>query len=126
MSFLCTVAGLSIRDRVRSLNIREEFREEQLLLHVERSQLSLFGYLVKMPPVLGMLIQEKTPSIPWTCWRDYISRLSWENVGVPQDLVEMARKRSIWIFPSRTFAPLTRTRLSVRKQKKTFWYISCD
>ncbi|GAA6099878.1 uncharacterized protein LOC111191400, partial [Tachysurus ichikawai] len=41
MSFLRRVAGRSLRDRVRSLVTREELRVEPLLLHIERSQLSL-------------------------------------------------------------------------------------
>ena len=44
------VAGLSLRDRVRSSDIWEELKVEQLLLHVERSQLRWFGDLVRMPP----------------------------------------------------------------------------
>ncbi|XP_057696067.1 uncharacterized protein LOC130918404 [Corythoichthys intestinalis] len=39
MSFLRRVAGLSLRDRVRSSVIREGLGVEPLLLHVERSQL---------------------------------------------------------------------------------------
>ncbi len=37
MSFLCGVAGLSLRDRVRSSDIWEELRVEPLLLRGERS-----------------------------------------------------------------------------------------
>ncbi len=50
MSFLCTVARLSLRDRVRSSDILEELRVEPLLLHVERSQLRWFRHLVRIPP----------------------------------------------------------------------------
>ncbi|TWW53113.1 R2 Retrovirus-related Pol polyprotein from type I retrotransposable element [Takifugu flavidus] len=50
ISFLRRVAGLSLRDRVRSSAIREELRVEPLLLHVERSQMRWLGHLVKMPP----------------------------------------------------------------------------
>ena len=39
MSFLCRVAGLSLRDKVRSSDIRERLRVEPLFLHIERSQL---------------------------------------------------------------------------------------
>uniref|UniRef100_A0A3B5M1U4 Eukaryotic translation initiation factor 4H n=1 Tax=Xiphophorus couchianus TaxID=32473 RepID=A0A3B5M1U4_9TELE len=39
MGFLRRVAGLSLRDRVRSSVIREGLRVEPLLLHIERSQL---------------------------------------------------------------------------------------
>ena len=37
MSFLHRVAGLSLRDNVRSSDIRERLRVELLLLRVERS-----------------------------------------------------------------------------------------
>ena len=50
MSFLRRVAGLTLRDRVRSSDIWEELRVEPLLLWVERSQLRWFGHLVRMPP----------------------------------------------------------------------------
>ena len=38
MGFLRRVAGVSLRDRVRSSAIREELRLEPLLLSLERSQ----------------------------------------------------------------------------------------
>ncbi|KAI3362565.1 hypothetical protein L3Q82_012271 [Scortum barcoo] len=57
-----------LRDRVRSLDIRERLRvEPPLLLHIERSQLRWFGHLCKdasrTPPcggVSGMSIREET------------------------------------------------------------------
>ena len=61
MSFLRRVAGLSLRDRVRSSDIREGLRVEPLLLHVERSQMRWFGHLMRMPPGLsGMSYREET------------------------------------------------------------------
>ncbi|XP_066532869.1 uncharacterized protein [Hoplias malabaricus] len=45
MSFIRRVSGLSLRDRVRSLDIRERLGVD-LLLHVERSQLRWFGCLL--------------------------------------------------------------------------------
>jgi len=56
MSFLRRVAGLSLRDRVRSLEIRRELGVEPPLLHIERSQLRWFGHLIRMPP--GRLLLE--------------------------------------------------------------------
>jgi len=68
MSFLRRVAGLSLRDMVRSSDIRRELGVEPLLLHVERSQLRLFRHLIGMPsraPVLrgfpGTSDWEETP-----------------------------------------------------------------
>ncbi|TWW68301.1 hypothetical protein D4764_19G0000990, partial [Takifugu flavidus] len=49
MSFLRRVAGLSLRDRVRSSAIREELGVEPLLLRVEWSQMRWLGHLVRMP-----------------------------------------------------------------------------
>ena len=49
MSFLRRVAGLSLRDRVRSSVIREELGVDPLL-HIERSQMRWLGHLVRMPP----------------------------------------------------------------------------
>ncbi|TWW54789.1 hypothetical protein D4764_0289820 [Takifugu flavidus] len=48
--FLRRVAGLSLRDRVRSSAIREELGVEPLLLRDERSQMRWLGHLVRMPP----------------------------------------------------------------------------
>uniref|UniRef100_A0A3Q1CIM7 Rap guanine nucleotide exchange factor (GEF) 6 n=1 Tax=Amphiprion ocellaris TaxID=80972 RepID=A0A3Q1CIM7_AMPOC len=50
MSFLRSVGGLSLRDRVTSSDIRRELGVEPLLLRVERSQLRWFGHLIRMPP----------------------------------------------------------------------------
>ncbi|KAK3509762.1 hypothetical protein QTP70_008395 [Hemibagrus guttatus] len=66
MSFLCRVAGRSLRDRVRSSVTREELRVEPLLLHIERGQLRWLGHLFRMPPgpwggVPGMPHREEAP-----------------------------------------------------------------
>ncbi|XP_048857101.1 uncharacterized protein LOC125724452 [Brienomyrus brachyistius] len=50
MSFLRRVAGLSLRDGVRSSVIREGLRVEPLLLRIERSQMRWLGHLIRMPP----------------------------------------------------------------------------
>ncbi|TKS65499.1 putative uncharacterized transposon-derived protein [Collichthys lucidus] len=90
MSFLRRVAGVSLRDRVRSSAIREELRVELLLLRMERNQLRWLRHLVRMPP--GSLLGEMywaRPSgrqprgRPRTRWRDYVSQLAWERLGVP-------------------------------------------
>uniref|UniRef100_A0A669C209 Reverse transcriptase domain-containing protein n=1 Tax=Oreochromis niloticus TaxID=8128 RepID=A0A669C209_ORENI len=104
MSFLRRVAGLSLRDRVRSSAIREGLRVEPLLLHIERSQLRWFGHLTRMPPgrLLGEVFRacptgRRPRGRPRTRWRDYISRLAWERLGVPPDeLEEVAGEREVW------------------------------
>lgn len=50
ISFFRRVAGISLRDMVRTLAIHEEFGREPLLLRVEKSQMRWFVQLVKMPP----------------------------------------------------------------------------
>ena len=46
--FLSRVAGLSLRDRVRSSPILEELGVEPMLLHVKRSEIRCLGLLVRM------------------------------------------------------------------------------
>ncbi|KAK3560402.1 hypothetical protein QTP86_008477 [Hemibagrus guttatus] len=101
MSFLRRVAGHSLRDRVRSSVTQEELGVEPLLLHFERGQLRWLGHLFRMPP--GCLPGEvfracptgKRPrGRPRTPWRDYVSRLAWECLGVPpEELEEVSGER---------------------------------
>ena len=113
MSFLRRVAGLSLRDRVRSSAIREGLRVEPLLLHIERSQLRWFGHLTRMPPgrLLGEVFRacptgRRPRGRPRTRWRDYISRLAWERLGVPPDkLEEVAGEREVWASLLRLLPP---------------------
>jgi len=91
-SFLRRVPGLSLRDRVRSSDIRRELGVEPLLLRVERSQLRWFGHLIRMPPGrLSLEVFQARPTgrrprgRPKTRWRDFISRLAWERLGIPQN-----------------------------------------
>jgi len=65
MSFLRRVAGLSLRDRVRSSDIRRELEVEPLLLCVERSQLRWFWHRTR--------------------WRDYISHRAWKHLEISQE-----------------------------------------
>ncbi|CAG5932579.1 unnamed protein product [Menidia menidia] len=113
MSFLRRVAGLSLRDRVRSSAIREGLGVEPLLLHVERSQLRWLGHLFRMPP--GRLPGEvfrarptgrRPRGRPRTRWRDYVSRLAWERLGIPpEELAEVAGEREVWISLLRLLPP---------------------
>ena len=105
MSFLRRVAGLRLRDRVRSSDIQERLRVEPLLLHMERSQLRWFGHLVRMPPgrLPGEVFRAYPPrrrprGRPRTHLRDYISLLDRERLSVhPEELEEVAGERSVWI-----------------------------
>ena len=78
MGFLRRVAGLSLRDGVRSSVIWERVKVELLLLCIER--LRWFRHLVRMPPgcLPGEMFQacptrRRPRGRPRTCWRDYIS-----------------------------------------------------
>ncbi|KAK3510880.1 hypothetical protein QTP70_022839, partial [Hemibagrus guttatus] len=93
MSFLRRVAGRSLRDRVRSSVTQEELGVEPLLLHIERRQLRWLGHLLRMPPgrlpgeVFRACLTGKRPrERPSTRWRDYVSRLAWERIGVPEEV----------------------------------------
>ena len=89
---------------VRSSAIWEELRVEPLFLHPERSQIRWLGHLVRMPP--GLLpgevirarpISRKSPGQLRISWRDYVSRLAWEHLGIlPEDLDEVAGEREVW------------------------------
>jgi len=104
MSFLCRVAGLSLRDRVRSSDIQRELGVEPLLLRIERSQLRWFGHLIRMPPGrLPLEVFRARPTgrsprgRPRTRWRDYISLLAWEHLGIPQvELESVAGEKEAW------------------------------
>ncbi|GAA6078097.1 uncharacterized protein LOC111191400, partial [Tachysurus ichikawai] len=95
----------SLRDRVRSSVTREELRVEPLLLHIERSQLRWLGHLFRMPP--GRLPGEvfrayptgrRPRGRPRTRWRDYVSRLAWERLGIPpEELEEVSGEKEVWV-----------------------------
>ena len=104
MGFLRRVAGVSLKDRVRSSAIQEGLGVEPLLLCVERSQLRWFGHLMRMPP--GRLPREvflarptgrRPRGRPRTRWMDYISSLAWERLGIPgSELADVAGERDVW------------------------------
>ena len=105
MGFLRRVSGLSLRDRVRSSVISEGLGVEPLLLRIDRSQMRWLGHLVRMPP--GRLPGEvfrarhtwrRPRGRPRTCWRDYVSQLAWERLGVPpEELEEVSGDRDVWV-----------------------------
>ncbi|TWW74365.1 R2 Retrovirus-related Pol polyprotein from type I retrotransposable element [Takifugu flavidus] len=96
------VAGLSLRDRVRSSAIREELGVESLLLRVERSQMRWLGHLVRMPP--GRLPGDPREDPGHV--GETVSRLAWERLGVPPDeLEEVAGEREVWASLLRLLPP---------------------
>ncbi|KAF7648618.1 hypothetical protein LDENG_00154150 [Lucifuga dentata] len=102
--FLHRVPGLTLRDRVRNSDIQEGLGVELLLLHIERSQLRWFRHLIRMPPArLPREVFQARPTgkrprgRPRTRWRDYISRLIWESLGIPQKELEgLTGDREVW------------------------------
>ncbi len=113
MSFLRRMAGRSLRDRVRSSVTREELRVEPLLLHIKRGQLRWLGHLFRMPPerLHGKVFRARPTGRrprgrPRTRWRDYVSRLAWERLGVPpEELEEVTREREVWASLLRLLPP---------------------
>ena len=105
MSFLRRVAGRSLRDRVRSSVTQEELGVEQLLLHIERSQLMWLGHLYQMPPghlpwavFLACPTGRRPRGRTSTCWSDCVTRLDWEHLGIlPEELEEMSGEREVWV-----------------------------
>ncbi|KAK3542618.1 hypothetical protein QTP86_031319, partial [Hemibagrus guttatus] len=109
MSFLCRVAGRSLRDRVRSSVPREELGVNPLLLHIERGQLRWLGHLFRMPlgHLPGVVFRacptgKRPRGRPRTRWRDYVFRLAWERLGVPpEELEEVSGEREVsWHWKS--------------------------
>ncbi|KAK3540137.1 hypothetical protein QTP70_026880 [Hemibagrus guttatus] len=104
MSFLRRVVGRSLRDRVRSSVTWKELGVEVLLLHIERGQLRWLGHLFRMPPgrIPGEVFRacptgKRPRGRPRTRWRDYVSRLAWERLGVPpEELEEVSGEREFW------------------------------
>ena len=89
MGFLQKVAGLGLRIRGRELLNRAAAPPHR------RSQLRWFGHLVGVLPgcfPLEVFRASPTGRKPWgrlkTCWRDYISLLPWESLGIPQEELE--------------------------------------
>jgi len=94
---------------VRSSVIREGLGVEPLLLRIERSQMRWLGHLVRIPP--GCLPGEvfrarptgrRPQGRPRKRWRDYVSRLAWERLGVPpEELEEVAGDSLLKLLPPR-------------------------
>uniref|UniRef100_A0A8C6MBU3 Reverse transcriptase domain-containing protein n=1 Tax=Nothobranchius furzeri TaxID=105023 RepID=A0A8C6MBU3_NOTFU len=113
VSFLCRVAWLSLRDRVRSSVIPEWLGVDLLLLHIERSQLRWLGHLVRMPPecLPGEVFQarptgRRPKGRPRTQWRDYVSHLARERLGIrPEELAQVAGEREVWAYRRRLLPP---------------------
>ncbi|PWA22456.1 hypothetical protein CCH79_00015395 [Gambusia affinis] len=90
-----------------------EIGVELLLLHIKRSQLRWLRHLVRMPPghLLGEVFRARPTGRrhwgrPRTHWRDYVSQLAWEKLGIPlEELEQMAGEREFWASLYRLLSP---------------------
>lgn len=103
MSSLQWVAGLSLRDTVRSSFISEVLMGEPLLLDIEQlNNMRRFKHLTRMPPghiLVEVLIaaNRRLQGRPRACWIEYIYWLTWK---FPQ----MSCKRWGWWIGSLGFS----------------------
>jgi len=97
MGFLGRVHSLTLRDKMRSYEIRKALNVEPLL-GIEISQLRCFGHLTKMPHerlVRHVLLVKPTGKRPRghprTRWTDYTSNLAYSRLDVePEESHERA------------------------------------
>lgn len=89
MNFLQQMDGFSRSDRVMSSANWEELRVK--LLQIEWSQLRVrcFG----QPCAIGRRSRRR----PRTCWRDYVSWLTWECLHVSLDKMEEVTRGRSWL-----------------------------
>ncbi|KAK3531414.1 hypothetical protein QTP70_019258 [Hemibagrus guttatus] len=95
-----------------------------VLLHIERGHLRWLGHLFRMPPrrlpgeVFRACPTGKRPrGRPRTCWRDYVSRLTWERLGIPpEELEEVSRERELKSAPE----GLSVTEMEIRQFQAVF------
>ncbi|CAF1534892.1 unnamed protein product [Adineta ricciae] len=97
MRFLRRISGLTIRDKIRSTNIRESLQVEPLLQHIERSQLRWLGHVIRMPHNrLPYQVFEAKPigrrpvGRPRTSWRKYMEKLCLERLNLRWPAVQQA------------------------------------
>lgn len=77
---------LTLRDRARNSDIQRKLRVEALALHVQRSQVRLFGHVIRMPTgclLLEIFQASQTERRPWGTGGDYthIPTDLWTSVG---------------------------------------------
>jgi hypothetical protein len=104
MRFLHRVAGLTLRDKIRSSDIRETLQIEPLLLHIERSQLRWLGHVLRMPhdrlpyQIFQAVPRGKRPiGRPRTSWRKYIEKLCEERLDLQwTEVQQTAMDRNRW------------------------------
>ncbi|KAK3522355.1 hypothetical protein QTP86_007643 [Hemibagrus guttatus] len=102
-----SAAAAIMRSMYRSVVVKKELsQKEPLLLHIERGQLRWLGHLFRMPlerlpgEVFWACPTGKRPrGRPRTRWRDYVSWLTLERLGIPpEELEEVSGEREVFVF----------------------------
>ena len=104
MRFLRRIQGVTMFDKVRSLEIRKSLQVEPLLLRIERSQLRWFGHVSRMPQerlpkqvLLEKVKGERPVGRPRTRWLDQMEDLAWDRLGLcPSEVKEVVQDRDVW------------------------------
>ena len=104
MGFLRRISGLTLLDKVKSVDIRESLNIELLILRLERSQLRCYGHVTRMSQekvaknlLCSTPIGRKRIGCSRTRWRDYVEDLSWSRLGIPAEhLSFVAEDRDAW------------------------------
>lgn len=96
MSFLFRVAGLTLRVKVQSSDIRKELSVKLLLLYIEKRQPWWFGLFTRM-----VILVCPTGRRQWararTYWMDYMCNMARSSLGILQgELEKIAGERDIW------------------------------
>lgn len=106
MSIHCRLAGLNMRDKVRSLDIWREFRVVPLLLERETAP-------GKLP--LEVFYAPRSHGSPKTPQRDHIAHLAWEHLRIPQEVLESSWGEEYLEYPAWLAPTVSRPEISGRK-----------
>src|SRR5699024_1416738 len=103
MRFLRRILGITRRDRVRNVVVRENLNIESLLLEVERAQLRWFGHVLRMPHertvrrILNAVPSSRRPvGRPPIRWMDQVESLCLRAGLNAADIQTLADDRAEW------------------------------
>ena len=113
LRFLRRIEGVTLFSKVHSSEIRKSLNIEPLLLRIERSQLSWFDNVSRMPqkrlPKQALLAKangRRPVGQPRTRWTDYIEDLGWNRLGLrPREMMEVMEDRKVWLLNHELLAP---------------------
>ena len=95
---------MTLRDKVRSCEIRRALNVEPLFLRIEKAQIYWFVRVSRIPHKrlaqvqLAEPIQKRFRGHPRPRWSDYISDLAWSRLGV--ELAELSEIALRYFKPS--------------------------